>query len=117
MKIFLNKKILSSWMWVAFCSIAIFLTVPVAWTIQTYVAKNLGKNAFIYFVLSVLAIAFMSLLYLLIFRLKIVSASNYVWLFVLTGIYAYFTLKLIKAPAEAIHFLEYGLLDSSFLEL
>lgn len=97
-------------MWVAFCSIAIFLTVPVARTIQTYVAKNLGKNAFIYFVLSVLAIAFMSLLYFLIFRFKIVSASNYVWLFVLTGIYAYFTLNLIKAPAEAIHFLEYGLL-------
>ena len=97
-------------MWVAFCSIAIFLTVPVARTIQTYVAKNLGKNAFIYFVLSVLALAFISLLYFLIFRLKIVSASNYVWLFVLTGIYAYFTLKLIKAPAEAIHFLEYGLL-------
>lgn len=97
-------------MWVVFCSIAIFLTVPVARTIQTYVTKNLGKNAFIYFVLSVLAIAFISLLYFLIFRLKIVSASNYVWLFVLTGIYTYFILKLIKAPAEAIHFLEYGLL-------
>jgi hypothetical protein len=84
--------------------------VPFARTIQAYVAQNLGKNAFIYFVLSVLALAFISLLYFLIFRLKIVSASNYVWLFALTGIYAYFTLKLIKAPAEATHFLEYGLL-------
>lgn len=97
-------------MWVVFCSIAIFLTVPVARTIQTFVAKKFGKEAFIYFFLSVLALAFMSLLYFLIFRLKIFSASNYIWLSVLTGIYAYFTLKLIKAPAEATHFLEYGLL-------
>lgn len=110
MNIIRNKKILSSWMWVVFCSIAIFLSIPVARTIQTFVAKNLGKNAFVYFVLSVLALAIMSILYFLIFRLKIYSVSNYIWLLVLSGIYVHFTLRLVKTPAEATHFLEYGLL-------
>jgi len=95
---------------VVLCSILIFVTVPVAQTIQKVVSKNLGKSFFIYFVLSVLALAFMSLLYFLIFKLNVRSAPNYIWLFILTGIYSYFTLKLVKTPPEAIHFLEYGLL-------
>jgi len=66
MKTTLNKKALSSWIWVVLCSILIFVTVPVAQTIQKFVSKNLGKSFFIYFVLSVLALAFMSLLYFLI---------------------------------------------------
>ncbi len=110
MKTTLNKKALSSWIWVVLCSILIFVTVPVAQTIQKFVSKNLGKSFFIYFVLSVLALAFMSLLYFLIFKLNVRSAPNYIWLFILTGIYSYFTLKLVKTPPEAIHFLEYGLL-------
>ena len=52
----------------------------------------------------------MSLLYFLIFKLNIRSLSNYIWLFIVAGLYTYFTLKLQKAPAEAIHFLEYALL-------
>ncbi len=106
----IQKKILYSWIWVVFYSIIIFLSVPVALTIQKFVAKNFGKNTFIYFVLSVVGFAFLSLLYLLIFKLKVRSLSNYIWLFILAGLYFYFTLKLVKSPAEAIHFLEYGLL-------
>lgn len=57
-----------------------------------------------------LAIGFVSLLYNLIFKLNIRAPSNYVWLILVMGAYVYFTLKLWKAPEEAIHFLEYGLL-------
>jgi len=97
-------------MWVGFCSIVIFLTVPIAFTIQKFISENLGKDAFIYFVLLAVGLTFLSLLYFLIFKLKVRSLSNYIWLFVLAGLYSYFILKWLKAPAEAIHFLEYGLL-------
>jgi VanZ family protein len=110
MEIIPTKKVLLSWLGVVLCSITIFLIVPVALTIQKFVAKNFGKNTFIYFVLSIVAFVFLSLLYLLIFNLKVRSFSNYIWLFILAGLYFYFTLKLVKAPAEAIHFLEYGML-------
>lgn len=105
-----NNHILSSWIWVVLYSILIFLTVPVARTIQIFISKNLGKFAFIYLVLSVVGLAFLFFLYLLIIKLKIHSLSRYIWLFSLTGLYFYFTLQLKNSPAEAIHFLEYGLL-------
>jgi hypothetical protein len=110
MKIIHNKKALSSWMWVGLYSIMIFLTVPVARTVQAFVSNKLGKEVFIYFVLFLVGIGFISMLYFFIFKLKVYSASNIIWLCILTGIYSYFTLKLTKTSIEAIHFLEYGLL-------
>ncbi len=110
MKVLQNKKTIYSWIWVILYSIIIFLTVPVALKIQRFVAKYLGKNAFIYFVLSIVGLAFLFLLYFLILKLKARTPSRYIWLFILTGFYSYFVLNLAKSPAEAIHFLEYGLL-------
>jgi len=95
---------------VGLCSLAIFLTVPVARRIQRFVYNNWGRETFGYFVLVVLTIGALSLLYYLIFKLKIRAPSNYIWLFLVTGLYIYFTLKLWKIPEEAVHFLEYGLL-------
>ncbi len=97
-------------MWVVLYSVVIFLTVPVARKIQEFVAKTTGKNTFIYFVLSVIGLGFLFLVFFLMVRLQIHSPSRYVWLLVLTGFYSYFILYQIKSPAEAIHFLEYGLL-------
>jgi len=105
-----NKKFSLSWLWVILCSISIFLTVPVARKVQKFVYNNWGREAFGYFVLGVLAVASVGLLYLLIFKLKIKSPSRYIWLFIIAGLYIYFTLKLWKIPEEAVHFLEYGLL-------
>lgn len=99
-----------SWLWVVLCSIAIFLIVPLARTIQQFVSNNWGRVTFIYFVLGVLATGFVGLLYFLIFKRKLRSPSNYIWLFIVAGLYAYFSLKLREAPEEAVHFLEYGLL-------
>ena len=58
----------------------------------------------------ILSAGAISLLYYLIFKLKIRSPSRYIWLIIIVGLYIYFTLKLWKIPEEAIHFLEYGLL-------
>jgi len=110
MRNILKKKFFPSWLWVVLCSIAIFLTVPIARRIQIFVSNNWGREVFGYFVLVVLFIGAISLLYYLIFKLKIRILSNYIWLFIVTGLYIYFTSKLWKAPEEAVHFLEYGLL-------
>ncbi|OGD22841.1 MAG: hypothetical protein A2W03_03670 [Candidatus Aminicenantes bacterium RBG_16_63_16] len=52
----------------------------------------------------------MGLAYVLFFRLRIRSLPRYLWLAAVLGLYVYFTLKLWRAPEEAVHFLEYGLL-------
>lgn len=111
MKTIFGKEIFLSWIWVGLCSTAIFLTIPVARSIQRFVSNNWGRELFGYFVLSVICIAFIILLYFLIYKLKIRSISNYIWLLLIAGLYTYFTLKLWKIPEEAIHFLEYGLLS------
>ena len=92
------------------CSISIFLIVPVGRAIQRFVSDKWGRATFGYSVLVVLATAFFYLIYFLTSKLKIRSASNYIWLFIIGGLYVYFTLKLWDIPEEAIHFLEYGLL-------
>ena len=105
-----SKKFFLSWLWVILCSVSIFLIIPVARTIQKFVSEKWSREVFGYFVLVTLAIGFVGLLYSLIFRLNIRAPSNYVWLILVMGAYVYFTLKLWKAPEEAVHFLEYGLL-------
>lgn len=105
-----NKKVFLSWLWVALCILAIFLIVPVARTIQKFVSAHGGRVLFGYSVLAATAVAFLAVLYFLIFRLKVRSASRYIWLTGIAGLYVYFTLKLWKVPEEAVHFLEYGLL-------
>lgn len=105
-----RKKVILSWLWVALCILAIFAVVPVARTIQKFVTANWGRALFGYSVLAATGIAFAGVLYLLIFRLKIRSVSNYIWLTLIAGLYAYFTIKLWMVPEEAVHFLQYGLL-------
>ena len=105
-----KKEVFLSWLWVVLCFISILVIVPVANTFQRFVSDNFGSEAFIYFVLFALAIAFVFIIYLLIYKLKIRSLTNYVWLFTVAGFYIYSILKLRNAPAEAVHLLEYGLL-------
>jgi len=99
-----------SWLLVFLCALAIFLVVPFARIIQNFVTVHWGRSLFGYFVLAVTFSAFLILFYILFFRLKIRSFSNYIWLSLVTGLYIYFTLKLWQVPEEAVHFLEYGLL-------
>jgi VanZ family protein len=106
-----DKKDFLAWLWVILCSIAIFLTVPVARKIQRFVYNKWGRELFLYFVLVALAVACLIMFYFLIFRLRVKSLSNYVWLLIISTLYVYFTLKLKKVPEETVHFLEYGLLS------
>jgi hypothetical protein len=105
-----KRKRVLAWLWVALCSLAIFLVVPIARTIQRFVSSRWGRSLFGYAVLASTAAVFLSLVYVLVFRLKIRRASNYVWLTAVAFLYIYFTLKLWRTPEQAVHFLEYGLL-------
>jgi len=104
------KKTVFTWLWVALCILAIYLVVPLARTIQRFVAAHWGRTLFGYGVLAATAVAFCAITSILVFRLKIRSPSNYAWLAAVAGLYVYFTLQLWRAPEEAVHFLEYGLL-------
>jgi VanZ family protein len=106
----MSSKKFQAWLWVVLCVLTIFLVVPTARTIQKFVSDNWGRSLFGYAVLAAVAAAFLCLLYILVFRLNIRSPANYIWLTAVAGLYVYFTLKLWRAPEEAVHFLEYGLL-------
>jgi len=105
-----RKKASFAWLWVALCTLAIFLVVPLARAIQKFVSTRWGRPFFGYAVLAATFLAFCAIVYVLVFRLKIRSPSNYLWLAAVAGLYVYFTLQLWRAPEEAVHFLEYGLL-------
>lgn len=105
-----GRKIFVSWLLVFLCILAIFLIVPLARKIQTFVSSHWGRSLFGYSVLFVTGSVFLALLYILFFQLKIRSFSNYFWLILVTVLYIYFTLKLWPNPVETVHFLEYGLL-------
>jgi len=105
-----RKKILCSWLLVCLYSILIFLSIPIANKIQSYISDRWGKNIFIYIVVLVLALGVVILVYISIFKRRVYTISNYIWLLLVIGGYAYFTFMLRKIPAEAIHFLEYGIL-------
>jgi len=103
------KKLLA-WLWVALCALAIFFVVPFARAIQAFTSKHFGAAFFIILLLTVVAVAFLVVLYVLIFRLKIRIASQYIWLVASVALYFYIGLTRIKNPFEGAHYLEYGLL-------
>jgi hypothetical protein len=105
-----NFRFLAAWLWVGLVCLAIFLVVPLARIIQNFVAARWGRSVFGFFVLASVGAFFLAVFWVLFFRLRIHRASNYIWLTLVAGLYVYFTLKLWRAPEEAVHFLEYGLL-------
>lgn len=105
-----RKKIFLSWLWVALNTLAIYLIIPLARTIQAFVVERWDRSLFGYSVIALTGVAFIVTFYFLCFRLKIRKISNYIWLTLTAGTYIYITANLRQAPEEAIHFLEYGLL-------
>jgi len=105
----MGKKLLA-WLWVALCALAIFFVVPFARAIQAFTSKHFGAAFFIILLLAVVAAAFLVVIYILIFRLKIRIASQYIWLVASVALYFYIGLTRIKNPVEGAHYLEYGFL-------
>ena len=106
----IKRKKFFAWLWVFLCTASILLIVPLARAVQNFTTARWGRSFFGYVVLIAAAAGFLGVLYVLVFRLKIRSPSNYIWILAITAVYVYVTLKLWERPEEAVHFLEYGLL-------
>jgi hypothetical protein len=78
--------------------------------IQRIVTAGPGRSFFAVAVIAIVAAGAAGAVYVLAFRFKIRSAANYLWLAAIGAAYVILTIQRWRAPEEAVHFLEYGLL-------
>ena len=103
------KRTWVSYSYVIGWTLFIYVTIPLVRAFQKFIYGTVGKSAFGYFVLVVVAAGLVwSVFYL---KRKRVGIKNYLWLAGVTGLYTYFTIKLWDIPEEAVHFVEYGVLS------
>lgn len=105
-----SESKLLSWLAVVSFSVIIFITVPIARHITSYVKSEWGRGTFTYVAIGVMALVSIRVLAFLIKRNK-TSAFGYLCLGVTVGIFVYQAYS-VKAgsPEEAIHYIEYGAL-------
>ncbi len=101
---------LKLWLWVLLFTILIYSTIPLARSFQKIIYASVGKEFFTYSVLFVIIAGLISILYALLFKLRVKSISQYIWLIISGGMFIFFTIHLSHYPEEAVHLLEYGLL-------
>ena len=100
-----------SWLVVAGLSGAILVTSPLVGYATAYARSLLGRDALIYLVMLTLATAAGLALFYLV-RRGGMTLSRYLMLGVVTAVYVYLVLSLrAGSPAEAIHYVEYGILS------
>ena len=99
-----------SWLYVVVWIVLIFLTIPVARGIQAYISAHWGRELFLYAVITVILVLLGVALWKLLHRQRIVSVYNYVVLFMVSGLFITYTLRLHRNPEEAVHFIQYGVL-------
>lgn len=97
-----------AWFLAIGCAIGIFCTIPLARTLQEWVGRTVGREAFTYGVLAAGAIAFAFAATNI--RRFGVSRWGYVWLVASAAGFAGYTFALDASPEESVHFVEYGLL-------
>ena len=97
-----------SWLYVVIWSLIIFITIPFALVLQEFVVQLGGHEAFTYAVIATVASAIVvSVVYLCHVA---ASGKRYIWLLAVGAMFIGYTIKLVEIPAEAIHFIQYGLL-------
>jgi hypothetical protein len=97
-------------LYVVIWTLVIFVTIPFAREIQKFVTMQWSRELFKYVVIVSTAMAFVSAV-IYVRRCLPASRSSYFWLTLTTAIFLGYTVELgRKAPEEAIHFIQYGLL-------
>ncbi len=99
-----------SWLFVVLWSGIIYATIPLARAIQGWVGDNLGSQAFLYFVISVVAVA---TVIAAIRQMRVQPArdrTNIFWLILVAAVFIGYAIKLRANAEEAVHFVEYGVL-------
>ena len=86
------------------------MTIPLARTIQRFVARNWGDEIFIYAVLGFIGAGLAAGL-TSISRGRSLLSRDSLWLLAVATIFSGYTLKLgQESPSEAVHFVQYGIL-------
>ncbi|MEE8055275.1 MAG: VanZ family protein [Gammaproteobacteria bacterium] len=98
-----------SWSFVALWSLIIFVTIPLARIIQGFVEEQWGRDTFTYLVIGVTLVAATAAVGYLK-HVRAASPINYIWLFLVSAVFISYTIQLRKAPEEAMHFVQYGVL-------
>ena len=98
-----------SWLFVFLWTLIIYLTIPLARSIQEQVGEMWGRESFTYIVLISIVLAGITATLYLINR-RVASWSNWLWLILVGLAFARYTYQLSPAPEEALHFVEYGIL-------
>jgi len=99
-----------SWFYVMIWTLIIYVTIPLARTIQKFVNQHWSRELFTYAVLAAIIIALLAAVHHVI-RHQTDSRGSYFWLLAVAAIFVGYTIELgKKSPEEAIHFVQYGVL-------
>jgi hypothetical protein len=99
-----------SWLYVAMWSLAIYVTIPLARTIQRFVDQHWGREIFSYAVLGAIGVGLVAGL-ICISRSRSLLFRDSFWLLAVAIIFSGYTLKLgQESPEEAVHFVQYSIL-------
>ncbi|HMP72407.1 MAG TPA: VanZ family protein [Kiritimatiellia bacterium] len=100
----------TSWLWVGLWTLAIFATIPLARTIQTWVTERGFRDGFLLVVLFAIILGLAAALTALIHSGLHRDRSRLVSLFGIALVYGWLSYALRSNPEEAIHFVQYGVL-------
>jgi len=92
-------------------SLIIFITIPLARTIQQFATQRWSRYAFTYAVLVAIFSALSTAIFY-VHRRRPIVGSSYFWLTAIGAVFVGYTIKLGRqAPEEAFHFVQYGVLS------
>ncbi len=98
-----------SWLFAGLWTLAIFIIVPLAPTLQKLVSELWGRSIFAYATIAMAAAAAAAAVRHLV-RLGRGTPASYVWLAAVGLTFAGYTIHLRQTPVEAVHLVFYGLL-------
>lgn len=109
-----RKKIIAkeyqAWLIVALWVVVLFLTVPIARTLQSHIRSALGDTSFGYIVIAIATISALYLIFYLYRQYSKPQIAQIVWIVICASLIILYTIKLWANPIEAFHFVQYGIL-------
>lgn len=110
-QIHLRKEWLS-WVMVVLWTLLIYATIPLANQIQDVWVRLWGRDSLFLIVVAILLLSAVVALVAVGRADRNVRRSQYLWIVAVFSAYIYFVSGLKALPAEALHFIEYGVLSA-----
>tara|TARA_Y100000034_G_scaffold30248_1_gene36887 strand:+ start:892 stop:2115 length:1224 start_codon:yes stop_codon:yes gene_type:complete len=101
-----------SWLMVALWTLLIYVTIPLANALQNTWVRFWGRQSLLLVVVAVLSLATVITFLAMRRSDRKVRWHQYLWILLVFAAYIYFTYSLRSLPAEALHFIEYGVLGA-----